>query len=267
MEMTLRLSKMKTDLSDQVSYSLANEDQSIEFTKFLGKTISLQFTGNIYCENCGKKTKKSYSQGHCFPCTLKLASCDLCILKPETCHYAQGTCREPEWALTHCFRPHIVYLANSSGLKVGITRETQVPTRWIDQGATQALSVLRVKDRFTSGLVETIFKKHVNDKTDWRRMLKGASEEVDLKVLAQELLEKVQVELQNMEYELLNEEIVNISYPVLNYPEKVKSLNLDKTPEVIGTLTGIKGQCLMFNDSVINIRSHSGYEVKITGEK
>ncbi|HLT22669.1 MAG TPA: DUF2797 domain-containing protein, partial [Bacteriovoracaceae bacterium] len=105
MEMTLRLSKMETDLSSQLIYSLGEGEQRFEFTKFLGKNISLKFTGNIFCENCGKKTKKSYAQGHCFPCTLKLASCDLCILKPETCHYDKGTCREPEWALTHCFTP------------------------------------------------------------------------------------------------------------------------------------------------------------------
>ena len=267
MEMTLRLSKMKTDLSGQLSYKLGQDDQFIDFTQWVGKNISLKFTGSIFCENCGKKTKKSYSQGHCYPCTLKLASCDLCTLKPETCHYDKGTCREPEWALTHCFQPHIVYLANSSGLKVGITRESQIPTRWIDQGATQALAILRVKDRVTSGKVETIFKKYVNDKTDWRKMLKGSSEELDLKEQAKELLEKAAGELAEFSFEVLDQEEVNITYPVLNYPEKVKSVGLDKNPEISGVLQGIKGQYLIFENSVINIRAHSGYEVTITGEK
>ncbi|HLW57782.1 MAG TPA: DUF2797 domain-containing protein, partial [Bacteriovoracaceae bacterium] len=188
-------------------------------------------------------------------------------LKPETCHYDKGTCREPEWALTHCFQPHIVYLANSSGLKVGITRESQIPTRWIDQGATQALAILRVKDRVTSGKVETIFKKYVNDKTDWRKMLKGSSEELDLKEQAKELLEKAAGELAEFSFEVLDQEEVNITYPVLNYPEKVKSVGLDKNPEISGVLQGIKGQYLIFENSVINIRAHSGYEVTITGEK
>jgi len=266
MEMTLRLSKMETDLSSQLIYSLGEGEQRFEFTKFLGKNISLKFTGNIFCENCGKKTKKSYAQGHCFPCTLKLASCDLCILKPETCHYDKGTCREPEWALTHCFTPHYVYLSNSSGIKVGITRETQIPTRWIDQGATQALAILRVKNRKDSGLVETIIKKHVNDRTDWRKMLKGKSDEVDLKAMAQDLLEKCADELKDIEVERVDGEVLNIDFPILSYPEKVKSINLDKTPEFSGVLTGIKGQYLIFEDHVINIRSHSGYEVTILGE-
>ena len=266
MEMTLRLSKMKTDLSSQLTYSLGEHEQTFEFTKFIGKNISLKFTGNIFCENCGKKTKKSYAQGHCYPCTLKLASCDLCILKPETCHFDQGTCREPEWALTHCFTPHYVYLANSSGIKVGITRQTQIPTRWIDQGATQALAILKVKNRKDSGLVEMIIKKHVNDKTDWRKMLKGKSENVDLKSLAQELLTKCQEELSSLDVEKVAGEVVEIDYPIISYPEKVKSINLDKTPEFSGVLTGIKGQYLIFNDTVINIRTHSGYEVCITGE-
>lgn len=266
MEMTLRLSKMKTKFSTQLSYSVGEEPQSFEFTNFIGKTISLKFSGKIFCENCGKKTKKSYSQGHCFPCTLKLASCDLCIMKPETCHFDQGTCREPEWALTHCFQPHIIYLANSSGLKVGITRQTQIPTRWIDQGATQALPILRVKNRKESGLAEMIIKKHANDKTDWRKMLKGKSEDLDLKSIASEILAKCEEDLKALEVEKLESEVVQIDYPVLNYPEKVKSINLDKTPEFSGVLTGIKGQYLIFNDTVINIRSHSGYEVSISGE-
>lgn len=266
MEMTLRLSKMETDLSGQLTYSLSQDNQVFEFTKFLGKKVSIKFSGNIFCENCGKKTKKPYAGGFCFPCSIKLASCDMCILKPETCHYEQGTCREPEWGLANCFRPHIVYLANSSGLKVGITRESQVPTRWIDQGATQALGILRVKDRKTSGLIEMILKKHVNDKTDWRKMLKGKSEDLDLKHHATELLAQCAAELEGLAIEKLDWQITTIDYPVLSYPEKVKSLGLEKNPEIEGVLTGIKGQYLMFENTVINIRAHSGFEVSIQGE-
>lgn len=266
MEMTLRLSKMETDLNGQLSYFINQDSQVFEFTKFIGKKVSIKFSGNIFCENCGKKTKKSYAQGHCYPCTMKLASCDLCILKPETCHYDLGTCREPEWGLTHCFQSHIVYLSNSSGLKVGITRESQVPTRWIDQGATQALGLLKVKDRKTSGIVETILKKHVNDKTDWRKMLKGKSEDLDLKTLGAELLAKCEGELAGLDIEKLDWQITNIDYPILSYPDKIKSIGLDKNPLIEGVLTGIKGQYLMFEDSVINIRAHSGYEVSIQGE-
>lgn len=266
MEMTLRLEKMKTSFAPNLTYSVGEGKEEFVFTDFIGKNISLKFSGKIFCQNCGKKTKKSYSQGHCYPCTLKLASCDLCIMKPETCHFEQGTCREPDWALSHCFTPHIIYLANSSGLKVGITRETQVPTRWVDQGATQALAILRVKNRKDSGLVEMIIKKHANDRTDWRKMLKAKSEDLALVSIAQQILQQCADELQGMEIERLNEKVWTIDYPINAYPQKVKSLNLDKTPQFSGTLTGIKGQYLIFNDTVINIRSHSGYEVSISQE-
>src|SRR5690606_24068732 len=214
MEMTLRLSKMETDLSSQLIYSLGEGEQRFEFTKFLGKNISLKFTGNIFCENCGKKTKKSYAQGHCFPCTLKLASCDLCILKPETCHYDKGTCREPEWGEENCFKPHYIYLANSSGLKVGITRKINVPFRWIDQGASEALPIIEVKNRFISGQVEVLFKKHIADKTDWRKMLKGEPASIDLLEWKEKLLKELAEDLKPFEYTILNEDVVKIQYPV-----------------------------------------------------
>jgi len=125
------LKKMSASLDDQglVHYQLIAGDSSIELNPLLGKQLTMEFTGNIFCSNCGKKTKKSYSQGHCYVCMTKLASCDMCILKPETCHYASGTCREPEWGLENCFIEHFVYISNTSAAKVGITRHTQIPTR------------------------------------------------------------------------------------------------------------------------------------------
>ncbi|MGL4475007.1 MAG: DUF2797 domain-containing protein, partial [Shewanella sp.] len=140
------LVKMRThlDADNGVQYHLPVGDQSLHLNPVIGKTLTLNFSGQIFCCHCGKKTKKSYAQGHCYPCMQKLASCDMCIMKPETCHYDQGTCREPEWGQKNCYTPHYVYLANTSGLKVGITRHTQIPTRWLDQGATQGLPILKV---------------------------------------------------------------------------------------------------------------------------
>src|SRR6478672_4318516 len=140
------LSKMKTTQSSPVKYELTLGEVQYDITSLVGKTIRLTYSGNIYCENCGKQTKKSYAEGVCYPCTMKLASCDLCILKPETCHYDKGTCREPKWGEENCFKPHIIYLANSSGLKVGITRKTNVPYRWMDQGASEALPIMEVEN-------------------------------------------------------------------------------------------------------------------------
>ncbi|MCJ8272411.1 MAG: DUF2797 domain-containing protein, partial [Psychrosphaera sp.] len=151
-----------------VDYSLPIGDELVPLNSLLETQVKLVHSARILCSNCGKKTKKSYSQGHCYVCMTKLASCDMCILKPETCHFAQGTCREPQWGEKNCFIKHYVYLSNTSALKVGITRHTQTPTRWIDQGATQAMPIFAVSTRLQSGLVETALAQFIGDKTNWR---------------------------------------------------------------------------------------------------
>lgn len=263
MKQTIILSKMKAFHEAPISYKLMHNEIQFDLTAQVGKRLRLNYSGRIFCVSCGAKTKKSYSQGYCFPCTIKLAECDLCILKPETCHYEKGTCREPTWGEENCFKPHIVYLANSSGLKVGITRKTQVPTRWIDQGASEALPILEVKNRFNSGLIEVLFKKHISDKTDWRRMLKGEPESIDLEEWRDKLILELSPELAAFEYTLLKETPFKFQYPVNKYPEKVTSFNLDKHAEVLGLLIGIKGQYLIFDTGVLNVRSHTGYEITL----
>jgi hypothetical protein len=266
MKITGPLSKMITTHSSPVKYELMLGEVRFDLTSVMGKTLRLNFSGRILCQNCGKKTKKSYSQGYCFPCTMKLAETDLCILKPETCHYSKGTCRDPKWGEENCFKPHIVYLANSSGLKVGITRATQVPTRWMDQGATAALPIMEVPNRFISGQVEMLFKKLISDKTDWRKMLKGEPEEIDLKSERDQLLKELGEELKAFEHRLLEAEVYRFNYPISAYPEKINSFNLDKVAEISSRLMGVKGQYLIFESGVLNVRSHSGYEVTIEGE-
>lgn len=263
MKLTGTLSKMETQLDATVRYGLVLSEVQFDLTSLIGKELRLTYSGKIICSNCGKKTKKSYAEGVCYPCTMKLASCDLCILKPETCHYDKGTCREPQWGEENCFKPHYIYLANSSGLKVGITRKINVPYRWMDQGATEALPILEVKNRFISGKVEVLFKKHIADKTDWRKMLKGEPESIDLIAWKEKLLKLVSEELKEIEHTVLSEEVVKIKYPVETYPEKVTSINLDKVSEITGRLMGIKGQYLIFDTGVLNVRSHSGYEVTL----
>jgi len=266
------IKKMQAVLSSPVQYALPIGSELIELNQYLGKTIKLSYLGGIYCSNCGKVTKKSYSQGFCFLCMRKLAACDLCIMKPETCHYQQGTCREPVWGEQHCFQDHIVYLANSSGLKVGITRHTQVPTRWIDQGATQALPIFKVKTRLQSGQVEMAMKQHVADKTDWRKMLKGLAEVKDLAqerdrlvALAAEALDDIQVANPGQIELLTGATPVDIQYPVLEYPVKVSSLNFDKTADIEGVLLGIKGQYLILDKGVLNIRKFTSYNIQFDG--
>jgi hypothetical protein len=177
----------------------------------------------------------------------------------------------PLWGEENCLIPHYVYLANSSGIKVGITRSTQIPNRWIDQGAVAALPILKVSSRYQSGIFEKLFASAVKDKTDWRIMLRGHIEELDLAEKRDELFEifgasidKLEGEFGAVEIEILeNADITNITYPVLEYPEKINSLSLDKHSVVGGTLLGIKGQYLIFNTGVINIRSHTGYKIEL----
>ncbi len=269
------VSKMAVSLPETVpiaQYSMVLGDNRVDMNPLIGQQISLSNLGEIHCQHCQRLTKKSFSGGYCFPCSQKLAQCDLCIMKPETCHYAAGTCREPEWGEQFCMQDHIVYLANSSGIKVGITRKSQIPTRWIDQGATQALPIFRVSTRHQSGLVEVIFKNHVADKTDWRKMLKGDAEPLDLEQIRVELMAECQPEITALQAEygeaaitpLSDQQSLTIQYPVIAYPEKIKSINLDKTPEITGVLQGIKGQYLIFDIGVINIRKYTGYQLKMS---
>ncbi len=269
MKITGNIQKMITELGETVKYQLPIGDERVDMNALIGKKVSLSYDSVINCIACGRKTKKSFSQGFCYPCFQSLAQCDTCILKPELCHFADGTCREADWGLTHCFIDHYVYLANSSGVKVGITRGTQVPTRWMDQGASQALPIFKVKDRLTSGLVEVIFKNHVADKTSWQRMLKGVPEPIDLAAKRDELFNECKSDIDALIKKLgddaityLNDEtVVEINYPVSEYPTKVKSFNFDKTPEISGELKGIKGQYLILDGGVLNIRKFGGYEI------
>ncbi|MCL1036768.1 DUF2797 domain-containing protein [Shewanella submarina] len=266
------LSKMRASLDDQaqVQYRLPVGDEELALNPLIGKSLSIIHSGNIYCCNCGKKTRKSYSQGHCYVCMQKLASCDMCIMKPETCHFDAGTCREPEWAESHCFVPHYVYLSNTSGIKVGITRHTQIPTRWIDQGATQGLPILKVANRRLSGKVEIELAKLIKDKTNWQAMLKGNADDMDLQEQAKQLLPQIQSRLDELAaeegpdaIEVLDTGSQEIGYPVETFPTKVKSFNLDKDPIAGGVLMGIKGQYLIFDTGVINIRKYTSYDVTI----
>ncbi|MFI3187426.1 MAG: DUF2797 domain-containing protein [Methylococcaceae bacterium] len=264
--------QLDSDKAEPVQYALPLGEQLLALNPLLGKPIKLTYTGKIACVHCNRAIKKSYNQGYCYPCFISLAQCDMCIMKPETCHFDAGTCREPSWGEAFCFQPHIVYLANSSGVKVGITRQTQIPTRWIDQGAVQALPIFKVQSRYISGLIEVAIAKHVSDKTSWQQMLKSKAEPVDLTAKRDQLIELCKSELAEIAQrfdpqaiEFLADEIpVDICFPVDSYPVKVKSFNLDKNPEVSGVLHGIKGQYLLLDTGVINIRKFAGYELEFS---
>ncbi|MDW3713589.1 MULTISPECIES: DUF2797 domain-containing protein [Pseudomonas] len=269
------LSKMSAQLGDPVvQYAFRLGDGQVAVNPLLGRRIRLEFLGAIHCSHCGRKTGKSFAQGYCYPCFTKLAQCDSCIMSPERCHYEAGTCREPAWGESFCMTDHVVYLANSSGIKVGITRATQVPTRWIDQGARQALPIMRVATRQQSGLVEDLLRSQVADRTNWRALLKGEAEALDLPAMREAIFQACDAGIQGLQQrfglqsvqKLEDVEPLEIRYPVEAYPTKVVSLDLDKTPVVEGTLRGIKGQYLILDTGVINIRKFTAYQVVASSE-
>ena len=265
------IEKMRTHLDSPVRYELPIGESSVDINSLLGKAITLTFTGTILCIACGRKTKKSFNQGHCFPCLKRLASCDQCIVRPELCHYHEGTCREPKWGESHCLQPHVVYLANSSGLKVGVTRASQVPTRWIDQGAVQAIPVFEVKERRIAGLLEATLRQVVADRTDWRRMLKGSPDKLNMLAERTRILSEADPLITQFKKgpdwgdtkTSSSNSVCEIRYPVATYPEKVKAHNFDKTASVSGKLQGIKGQYLILDTGVLDVRKFAGYELEL----
>ena len=268
------LSKMAVRLGETAQYAFRLDEQEVPVNPLLGKRVRLEFLGAIHCSHCGRKTKKSFSQGYCYPCFTKLAQCDSCIVSPEKCHFDAGTCREPEWGERFCMTDHVVYLANSSGVKVGITRASQIPTRWLDQGASQALPIFRVATRQQSGLVEDLLRTQVADKTNWRALLKGDAVPLDLPAIRDQLLESCAEGIAALQQRfglqaiqpVGDAEVLEIRYPVEAYPTKVASHDLEKTPVVEGILRGIKGQYLILDTGVINLRKYTAYQVAVLTE-
>lgn len=267
------LKKMKVVATTPVTYWLADgyfdpqaRHESRQLNDYLGQPLQLQFTGQITCVYCGRQTKKSFGQGFCFPCFRARAEADICIVKPEQCHYFDPAdpCRDDAFAQRECFQPHVLYTSLTSGVKIGITRRKNIPSRWIDQGAVRAIPLAELPSRREVGLVEHRLAATMQDKTHWMRMLKEEHPEADLASRAVELVRRLQewgVEgilpvAQRIEH--------TFTYPVRSYPTKVKSFNLDKDPVAGGNLEGIKGQYLIFDSGVINLRKYTGYQVEVS---
>lgn len=255
---------MKSVFGAPVEYRLFFEDSELLVNSLIGQHISIRHTGAIYCSSCNAKIKKTFQDGLCFRCFQSAPEASECILRPELCRAHLGEGRDVEWEQAHHNQPHVVYLASSDTVKVGVTRSTQVPYRWIDQGASCAIRLAETPNRFEAGQLEVALKSVFTDKTNWQRMLKNQIDEsIDLEEEKWSIHEQLPADLTI--YFSENDEITEIQYPVIQYPEKVKSISLDKTPLVEGKLTGIKGQYLIFEDgSVMNVRKHTGYEVEIT---
>ena len=256
------LKKMQTENTNPVNYYLMMGNDFLQMNQLIDKKMHIEFIG-YQCLACGE-SKKIYRQGYCYDDFYKVPQAADWIMKPElsTAHLDVED-RDLEYEKKVQLQPHIVYLANSSNVKVGVTRKTQVPTRWIDQGAHEALEIVEVPNRYLAGITEIALKEHVSDKTNWRKMLKNDIEDVDL-VAHREAL-KAYIPEEAKSYFISDNEETHIHFPVSKYPEKLKTLNLDKTPAYEGVLKGVKGQYLIFeDDTVFNVRSWEGYVVRIT---
>ncbi|MBN2166634.1 MAG: DUF2797 domain-containing protein [Marinilabiliaceae bacterium] len=259
------LEKMKTSLIDgKVNYQLPLENNFIALNPIIGQSIKISYRGKIHCMNCGKETKTSFGQGYCFQCFSTIPETDECVLNPEKCKAHLGISRDMEWSKTHCLTDHIVYLAYTGNLKVGVTRHSQIPTRWIDQGAIQAIQLAKTPNRHIAGLIEVFLKSHFADKTSWQQMLKMKPSFLPVNLIYEK--EKAIGLMPSALKQFVNDnnDILNIQYPLLQIPDSITSSNFNKTNSIAGKLTGIKGQYLIFdNKNVINIRSHRGYLVSI----
>ncbi len=255
------LRKMQTELESPIQYYLVFENDFLNINQALDRTMEIQFI-KFQCLNCGEN-RPIYRQGFCKSCFYETPAAGEWIMRPElsTAHLDKED-RDLEYEKKVQLQPHIVYLANSSSVKVGVTRKSQVPTRWIDQGAHEAIEIVEVPNRYLAGITEVALKDHVSDKTNWRKMLTNDIKDEDLANWRSEL--RAYIPEEAADYFIADKAETALEFPVLQYPEKVKSLNLDKTPKYQGVLKGIKGQYLIFEDNtVFNIRGSEGYYVGI----
>ncbi len=256
------LKKMMTELNEVVHYYLDVENDVLNMNQLLDKNLEISFEG-YQCLCCGKE-KKIFRQGFCYDCFYKSAAVGDWIMKPELSKAHLGIeDRDLEYEKQVQLKPHVVYLALSSNVKVGVTRKTQVPTRWIDQGATKAIEIVEVPNRYLAGITEVALKNYVADKTNWQKMLKNEVLGADL-IAEREQLKKYIPEEAQPYFLANNGKVTEIEYPVIEFPKKIKTLNLVKTPLFSGKLKGVKGQYLLFEDNtVFNVRNNEGYKVII----
>lgn len=248
--------------NNEAVYYLQLDGHSIKMNDLLGKKLRFVFQKRINCIVCGKETRKSFGQGFCYNCFTTSPEADECVLRPDLCRAHLDIARDLRWAEGHCLQPHIVYLALSGGLKVGVTRKSQVPVRWIDQGATKAIKVCETPNRHVAGVIESFLMKHFSDKTNWRKMVANVSlPDIDMLFQKEKAVELLPAELKR--YVLSDDnQVFNINYPVQEWPEKPVQCNFDKDVVVEGVLKGIRGQYLFFQSyKILNIRKFSGYLV------
>lgn len=264
MEITGNIRKMESTPGHVIQYYLPLGETRVDMNRLIGKEISMRYEEKIHCIRCGRETSRSFAQGYCYPCFISAPETEECVLRPELCRAHEGISRDMAYAREHCLIEHVVYLSLTSGLKVGVTRNTQIPVRWIDQGAIRAIELARTPNRYNAGLIEIALKAHMDDRTNWRIMLSGpAHAGFDMFAEKLRVIENLPEDLKK--YVTDDEAVMELNYPVSRYPEKIKSSGFDKEMLVSGVLSGIKGQYLIFEDNrVINMRKFGGYLITLT---
>ncbi|MDH5762352.1 MAG: DUF2797 domain-containing protein [Nitrospinota bacterium] len=260
MKVAGQLRKMTHEEADPIQYFLSLDEKLTAINPEIGRDMSLKFLNKITCIECGRSIKKTYDQGYCFPCARDLPENAMCAVRPEKCEHEFGNEQDREFFEKYCKVDHLVYLSLTSGVKVGVTRHWNIPSRWIDQGAVQGLVIARTPERKLSGLIEVALAEHMADKTNWRKMLKGELDPVDLKEIRSKVSKWFPDDLK--QYFLNDQDVCELHYPVVEVPPKIVSHNLDKEPHFRDRLTGIKGQYLIFDNRVINLRKYGGYHVE-----
>ena len=256
------ISKLTCELKNPILYKFNIGNQSFDLNNYIGKNIKIKFLDKINCIECGNKIKKTFMQGFCYPCFIKSPKTSECIFKPHLCRAHLGESKDMEWSKKYCLSDQYVYLSITSNLKVGVTRYTQIPNRWIDQGAHHAIKLAKVPNRYLAGMIEIQLSKYISDRTQWRKMLQGNYEQIDLLNKKKYLAKLLSSEYQK--YISTNDTIQNLFYPQLNQLEKIKSINIEKTPLIDGEITGIKGQYIIIDNLyVLNVRKYTGYSFEI----
>lgn len=262
MEKIGSITKLSAAFQSPILYKFNIGNSSFELNNHIGKIITIEFSGKINCIECGAKIKKTFMQGFCYPCFIKSPKTSECIFKPHLCRAHKGKSRDMEWSKKYCLSEQYVYLSLTSNLKVGVTRFNQIPTRWIDQGAHHAIKFAKLPNRYLAGMIEIEISKYISDRTKWRSMLKGDYDEVNLISKKNQISKLLPTKYQK--YILNDNNIIDLAYPVSQKLNKIKSINIEKTPNVKGVLTGIKGQYLIIDNLyVLNIRKYTGYTFSI----
>lgn len=260
----MRTSYLNKDIPeslDEIQYYMPLSESNIHLNNLIGKPFQMVYEGIINCVVCGKRTKTSFGQGSCYSCFINAPQNSPCIINPELCEAHLGKGRDVEWEQKNHNKEHIVYLAKSSAVKVGVTGDFPL-TRWIDQGASEAIILARTPYRQLAGEIEVLLKDYFTDKTNWQQMLKNQVSNVDLLEQKEDCFNYLPADYHDFITE--DDELYVLNYPVEYYPDKIKSIGFDNTPIIESVLHGIKGQYLYLADNqVINMRKHSGYYIAL----